>query len=52
MKKRLVLPLKATDLIMFQVVCRVDMFWYVLDESESECRVQVYNIEHYLQITI
>lgn len=52
MKKRLVLPLKATDLIMLQVVCRAGMFWYVLDESESEYRVQVYNIEHYLQIMI
>lgn len=48
MKLRLVLPLKAADLIMPQVVCRVDMFWYVLDEGESECRVQAYNTEHFL----
>lgn len=51
MKIRLVLPLilpvKATDLTLPQAVCRVDLFWYVLDESEFEGRVQAYKIEYY-----
>lgn len=43
----LILPVKATYLIMPQAVCRVDLFWYVLDESEFEGRVQAYKIEYY-----
>lgn len=45
---RLALTLRATDLIMLQV----DVFWYALEESESECRVQADKTEHYLQTTI
>jgi len=50
-KIRLVLPLKAADLIMLQAGGRVDKFWYVGDECESECRLQAYKVG-YLQITI
>lgn len=32
---------------MLQAVCRVDLFWYVLDESEFEGKVQAYKIEYY-----